>query len=116
MQSTLPGYRWTSLCLLATVLLTCISEQTVAAKQLMRSSPIAFGGAKHTTMICCHRTSPARIRTEINGCIIQSQSDACVAAVIFKTNGTYYCTSPNARWVKLKMLALAKNHKSCSPA
>lgn len=87
--------------------------------------------------VCCKKSSPARIRTEITSCIIQSKTDNCVSAVMwaepqkhifslfgdslfkmvhntrfflprFRTNDNLYCSSPNARWVRQKIKELAQ--------
>ncbi|XP_062377325.1 C-C motif chemokine 24-like [Sardina pilchardus] len=114
MCDTLPNNRRIGLFLLSTFLLTC-SFEGLAAKQLVKRSPMSHWGDKGRPSLCCKKTSPIIIRTEITSCVIKGKSDSCVPAVIFSTkNGQMFCSSPNAKWVRQIIKELAQKGRPCS--
>ncbi|KAL2085718.1 hypothetical protein ACEWY4_019038 [Coilia grayii] len=88
-----------------------ISVLILTAVLLHYTSGVQSHDPKNPT--CCKRVSPARIVTKIDDCIIAEASHQCLPAVIFFTQGTYYCSTPNARWVIKKLKDLKNEGRPC---
>ncbi|KAG8580317.1 hypothetical protein GDO81_007244 [Engystomops pustulosus] len=66
---------------------------------------------------CCTQVSSAKPKPGmvIENFIIQNEDLPCVHAVMFITNeGKIICSSPNSRWVKLKIQEIRKKNEQGS--
>ncbi|KAJ8394981.1 hypothetical protein AAFF_G00039320 [Aldrovandia affinis] len=63
---------------------------------------------------CCTTTSSYPITTPITGCRLQRASHHCVKAVIFSSEGRYFCSYPRAPWVIAKVRELFKSGARCT--